>query len=73
MCSATVTKYLLFFFNLVFWLIGVFLIAIGVWAQADENFVNVVSRFKCVYVQLLIFRCNVSNIKFERSISDPAS
>jgi len=42
MCSATVTKYLLFFFNLVFWLIGVFLIAIGVWAQADENFVNVI-------------------------------
>jgi len=44
MCNTTLTKYLLFTFNLLFWLIGVFLLAIGVWAQADENFVNVILR-----------------------------
>ena len=44
MCNTTLTKYLLFTFNLLFWLIGVFLLAIGVWAQADENFVNVVRK-----------------------------
>jgi len=44
MCSTSVTKYLLFFFNLVFWLIGVFLIGIGVWAQVDESFVHVIMQ-----------------------------
>lgn len=42
MCNTTVTKYLLFTFNLVFALIGVFLLAIGIWAQVDEKFVNTI-------------------------------
>ena len=40
----TATKSLLFFFNLVFWLCGLFLVAIGIWAQVDKDFVNVILR-----------------------------
>jgi len=40
MCNTTITKYLLFTFNLVFWLIGLFLIGVGVWAKADPLFVE---------------------------------
>jgi len=40
MCNTTLTKYLVFAFNLVFWLIGLFLVAIGVWAKVDPEFVT---------------------------------
>ena len=45
MCNVTATKYLLFFFNLIFWLCGLFLVAVGLWAQVDkENFLSVILR-----------------------------
>jgi len=39
MCDTTCTKYLLFIFNLLFWLIGLALIAIGLWAKLDQDFI----------------------------------
>ena len=43
MCNATAAKYLVFTFNLVFWLIGLFFIGIGIWARVDEDFLKTVS------------------------------
>lgn len=42
MCNATAAKYLVFTFNLVFWLIGLFFIGIGIWARVDEDFLKTV-------------------------------
>lgn len=44
MCDTTCTKYLVFTFNLIFWLIGLFLIAIGVWAKVDDDFLKTVMQ-----------------------------
>jgi len=40
MCSYNCTKYLVFFFNLLFWILGLIIIGIGAWAAADKNFLE---------------------------------
>ena len=40
MCDYTCTKYLVFFFNFLFWILGLIIMAIGVWAFADKDFVK---------------------------------
>jgi len=43
MCNTTLTKYLLFTFNLLILLFGLFLLAVGIWAHVDsENFLKTV-------------------------------
>ena len=40
MCDYTCTKYLLFFFNFLFWILGLIITALGAWALADPDFLE---------------------------------
>lgn len=40
MCDFTCAKYLVFFFNFLFWILGLIIMAIGAWAFADKDFVK---------------------------------